>query len=110
MDVGARCAYQRLTEALNKARRARVVAMDAIRDDGFTSEQPLFYASAEHCLADRGLLRKAARIPLRSDTQMPPTPTHVGRTPACTGAGHWHIGSWQGQQQDGDRSIHVASR
>src|SRR5262249_29622798 len=30
-------AYARLGEALNKARRARFIDMDAIRDDGFTS-------------------------------------------------------------------------
>jgi hypothetical protein len=40
-------AYDRLGEALNKARRARLVAMDAIRDDGFTSEAPIPFDSAE---------------------------------------------------------------
>jgi hypothetical protein len=40
-------AYDRLGEALNKARRARVVAMDAIRDDGFISEAPVSFDSAE---------------------------------------------------------------
>ena len=33
-------AYERLGETLNKARRARVIGMDAIRDDGFTSAVP----------------------------------------------------------------------
>jgi hypothetical protein len=31
-------AYKRLGELLNKARRARLIDMDVIRDDGFTSE------------------------------------------------------------------------
>lgn len=43
-------AYDRLGEALNKARRARLIAMDAIRDDGFTSEAPLSFESAEDFL------------------------------------------------------------
>jgi hypothetical protein len=30
-------AYKRLGELLNKARRARLIDMDAIRDDGFSS-------------------------------------------------------------------------
>jgi hypothetical protein len=38
-------AYKRLTEALNRARRARVVEMSAIRDDGFTSDRPLYFES-----------------------------------------------------------------
>jgi len=33
-------AYERLGETLNKARRARVIGMDAIRVDGFTSAVP----------------------------------------------------------------------
>jgi len=32
-------AYNRLTEAMNRARRAQLVAMDAIRDDGFREHQ-----------------------------------------------------------------------
>jgi hypothetical protein len=38
-------AYKRLSEAMNKARRARLIGMDAIRDDGFTSELPVFFGS-----------------------------------------------------------------
>jgi hypothetical protein len=33
-------AYERLGEALNKARRARLIPMDAIRDDGGATEEP----------------------------------------------------------------------
>jgi hypothetical protein len=40
-------AYDRLTETLNKARRAGLVPMDAIRDDGFVSEQPPFYENVD---------------------------------------------------------------
>jgi hypothetical protein len=36
-------AYERLGEALNKARRARLIDMDVIRDDGFVSETVRFY-------------------------------------------------------------------
>lgn len=32
-------AYKRLCEALNKARRAQIISMDAIRDDGLTREE-----------------------------------------------------------------------
>jgi hypothetical protein len=54
--VGARgyekteLAYKRLTELLNKARRAGLVDMSAIRDDGFASDQPLFFESIDHFL------------------------------------------------------------
>jgi hypothetical protein len=44
-------AYKRLTEALNKARRARLINMDEIRDDGFVSEIEPYYDSAEDFLA-----------------------------------------------------------
>ena len=40
-------AYKRLGEMLNKARRARLIDMDAIRDDGFTSQLTTFFANAE---------------------------------------------------------------
>jgi hypothetical protein len=43
-------AYKQLTEALNRARRARVIEMSAIRDDGFTSNRPLYFESAEDFL------------------------------------------------------------
>lgn len=43
-------AYKRLTELMNKARRAEVVEMSAIRDDGFTSEQPVFFESVDDFL------------------------------------------------------------
>src|SRR5258705_7464157 len=42
--------YERLCETLNKARRAKVVDMDAVRDDGFTNEIPDFFGSANHFL------------------------------------------------------------
>jgi hypothetical protein len=40
-------AYDRLGEALNKARRARSIEMDAIRDDGFISQARLSFGSVE---------------------------------------------------------------
>ncbi|HEX9535843.1 MAG TPA: hypothetical protein VF924_10240 [Stellaceae bacterium] len=43
-------AYKRLTELLNKARRAGLVDMSAIRDDGFTSDQPYFFESVDDFL------------------------------------------------------------
>jgi hypothetical protein len=42
--------YKRLTELLNKARRAGLVDMSAIRDDGFASDQPLFLETVDHFL------------------------------------------------------------
>jgi hypothetical protein len=44
-------AYERLGETLNKARRARFIGMDAIRDDGFTSAVPVFFKDADDFLA-----------------------------------------------------------
>src|SRR5260370_6328844 len=43
-------AYKRVTELLNKARRAGLVDMSAIRDDGFTSDQPYFFESVDDFL------------------------------------------------------------
>jgi hypothetical protein len=43
-------AYERLGETLNKARRARVIGMDAIRDDGFTSAVPASFADEDDFL------------------------------------------------------------
>jgi hypothetical protein len=43
-------AYKRLVELMNKARRAKLVDMDAIRDDGFTSDRPLFFESVDDFL------------------------------------------------------------
>jgi hypothetical protein len=44
-------AYERLGETLNRARRARLISMDAIRDDGGTIITPNMWASAEEFLA-----------------------------------------------------------
>jgi hypothetical protein len=44
-------AYDRLGETLNKARRARFIDMDAIRDDGFTSAVPVFFEGMDDFLA-----------------------------------------------------------
>jgi hypothetical protein len=41
-------AYVRLSEILNRARRARVIDMDAIRDDGSTVITPFHYDGTEH--------------------------------------------------------------
>jgi hypothetical protein len=38
-------AYKRLCEAMSKARRARLIEMNDIRDDGFSSELPSFFVS-----------------------------------------------------------------
>src|SRR5437773_11480709 len=43
-------AYERLCETLNKARRAKVADMDAVRDDGFTNESPNFFGNSNHFL------------------------------------------------------------
>ena len=50
---------------MNKARRAKVIDMDAVRDDGFTSEIPNFFGSADHFL---DAVRGSARL-LRLDRQ-----------------------------------------
>lgn len=44
-------AYKNLAELLNKARRARRIPMEAIRDDGFVSHEPFFYRGIDHFLA-----------------------------------------------------------
>jgi hypothetical protein len=44
-------ASKRLGETLNKARRAGLVDMDAIRDDGFTSAAPVFFDGVDDFLA-----------------------------------------------------------
>jgi hypothetical protein len=44
-------AYSRLVELLNKARRAGIVRMEAIRDDGFVHRQPDAFDSAADFLA-----------------------------------------------------------
>jgi hypothetical protein len=43
--------YQRLVEHLNRARRARIISMDIIRDDGGTILEPDAWDSAEHFMA-----------------------------------------------------------
>jgi len=50
---------------LNKARRAKVVDMDSVRDDGFKNEIPNFFGSADHFL---DAVRVSARL-LRLDRQ-----------------------------------------
>src|SRR6516165_1821432 len=44
-------AYQRLVEHLNRARRARIIPMDVIRDDGGTIAEPGHWDSAEQFVA-----------------------------------------------------------
>src|SRR5262245_7506874 len=44
-------AYKRLGEHLNRARRARIIAMDAIRDDGGVIHKLASYTSAGEFLA-----------------------------------------------------------
>ena len=55
-------AYARLGEALNNARRARVIPMDVIRDDGGTLSIPDFWRDADHFLA--AARRQAALLTL----------------------------------------------
>jgi hypothetical protein len=43
-------AYARLGETINRARRARLIDMDAIRDDGGARREPIFYRDAEDFL------------------------------------------------------------
>src|SRR5262245_23602608 len=44
-------AYQRLVEHLNRARRARIISMDVIRDDGGTISEPNHWDGAEQFTA-----------------------------------------------------------
>jgi hypothetical protein len=44
-------AYQRLAEHLNRARRARIISMDVIRDDGGVISEPDHWDSAEQFVA-----------------------------------------------------------
>jgi hypothetical protein len=44
-------AYQRLVEHLNRARRARIISMDVIRDDGGIISEPDHWDSAEQFMA-----------------------------------------------------------
>src|SRR5215472_2061671 len=44
-------AYQRLVEHLNRARRARIISMDVIRDDGGIISEPNHWDSAEQFMA-----------------------------------------------------------
>jgi hypothetical protein len=55
-------AYERLCETLNKARRAKVVNMDAVRDDGFTNEIPTFFDSANDFLDAVGVSARLLRL------------------------------------------------
>jgi hypothetical protein len=50
-------AYDNLGELIVKARRARHLSMEAIRDDGFVNLEPNFFNSAEHFLST---VRRAA--------------------------------------------------
>jgi hypothetical protein len=54
--------YSRLGETLNKARRARIADMDAIRDDGFTATVPDFYGSANHFFATIQISAQSLRL------------------------------------------------
>src|SRR5262245_21299040 len=52
-------AYQRLAEHLNRARRARIIPMNVIRDDGGTISKPNCWDSAEQFMATvRALAKK----------------------------------------------------
>jgi hypothetical protein len=62
-------AYARLGEHLNRARRARIIAMDAIRDDGGTTLAPNSWDSAEHFLG--AIQRRAANLTLDRSAGQP---------------------------------------
>jgi len=52
-------AYERLGEHLNRARRAHIISMDAIRDDGGTIIKPHCWSSAKEFLETfRGAARR----------------------------------------------------
>jgi hypothetical protein len=55
-------AYGRLGETLNKARRARFVAMDAVRDDGFTSAVPITFEDEDGFFAAVGTWAQHLRL------------------------------------------------
>jgi hypothetical protein len=59
-------AYERLGEALGKARRARLISMSAIRDDGFTELAPTYWDSADNFM--QSCLGMAATV--RLDRQL----------------------------------------
>src|SRR5262249_20933458 len=61
-------AYKRLGEHLNRARRARIIAMDDIRDDGGVIERPIMWASAQEWL---DATRRRARTVLLDRTEGP---------------------------------------
>jgi hypothetical protein len=64
-------AYQRLVEHLNRARRARIISMDVIRDDGGTILEPRGWKSAEQfmvtvrVMAEKFTLDHSAGQPIR---------------------------------------------
>jgi hypothetical protein len=55
-------AYGRLGETLNKARRAHLVAMDAVRDDGFTSAVPITFEDEDDFFAAVGAWAENLRL------------------------------------------------
>jgi hypothetical protein len=55
-------AYDRLGEILNKARRARLVAMGAVRDDGFTSAVPITFEDEDEFFAAVGAWAQNLRL------------------------------------------------
>lgn len=55
-------AYERLGEILNKARRARMIPMNVMRDGGGTRDDPDFWADAEHYLRSVRLQAETLRL------------------------------------------------
>jgi hypothetical protein len=55
-------AYGRLGECLNRARRARLIEMDVIRDGGGTRETPFFWDSGDQFLASMRRQAKTLRL------------------------------------------------
>ena len=62
-------AYERLCEALNRARRAELIDMDAIRDGGGARVEPHFWQDAEHSLGDTGQPLERSGLIGRKDSQ-----------------------------------------
>src|SRR5262245_66542831 len=55
-------AYQRLVEHLNRARRARIISMDVIRDDGGVISEPDNWESAEQFIATIRAMAKSFTV------------------------------------------------
>jgi hypothetical protein len=99
-------AYERLGEALGRARRSRLISMSAIRDDGFTELAPTYWDSADDFL--RSCLGMSASV--RLDRQLGPAPVGAvvrGRRHGAATRAHrrslWHHGDVVRRFRQSDR-------